>query len=214
MTVHDMEQRSEEWFAARLGKVTASRISDVIARTKSGWGAGRKNYAAELVAERLTGAPAHKMLSTPEIRWGNETEPDARAAYEFYRGIEVVEVGFVDHPSLPMSGASPDGLVGDDGLIEIKCPNTSTHIDTLMGGSIPDKYLVQMLWQMACAGRQWCDFASFDPRMPEDMRLHVIRVQRDDARIAELEKDVALFLGEVEQTVAELRKRYEQPEAA
>lgn len=205
-------QGSPEWFAARLGKVTASRVSDVIAKTKTGWGASRINYLAELVAERLTGASADK-FSNAAMQWGTEQEPEARAAYEFRVGADVVQVGFVPHPIIPMTGASPDGLVGDEGLVEIKAPNTATHIDTLISQTIPGKYVTQMLWQMACTGRQWCDFISYDPRLPPSMRLFVKRLVRDDARIAELERDVSEFLAEVEQKVEQLRALYEQEAA-
>lgn len=204
----ELIQGSPEWHAARVGKVTASRIADVIAKTKSGWGASRKNYAAELVAERLTGTSAERDLSNrPEIRWGTETEPQARAAYEFFRDAEVVEVGLVEHPSISMSAASPDGLVGEDGMVEIKCPNTATHIDTLLNKAMADKYVVQMQWQMACADRQWCDYVSFDPRMPEDLQLFIQRVERDDKRIAELEDAVTAFLAEIDSTIAQLTQK-------
>jgi putative phage-type endonuclease len=208
-----MDQLSPEWFAARCGKVTASRISDVIAKTRNGWGAGRKNYAAELIAERLSGVSAPG-FSNAAMQWGTDTEPQARQVYQEARLVSVEEIGFVDHPAIEMSGASPDGLIGDDGLVEIKCPNTATHIDTLLGSSLPDKYRVQMLWQMACTGRKWCDFASYDPRLPEPMQLYVERVVRDDERIAELEALVADFLAEVTATVADLRKRFDMKEAA
>jgi putative phage-type endonuclease len=204
-----MEQRSEAWFAARAGKVTASRISDVLARTKSGWGAGRKNYAAQLVAERLTGT-VEPSYCNAAMQWGTDTEPHAREAYCQHMLCAVEEIAFVDHPTIAMAGASPDGLIGDDGLIEIKCPGTATHIETLLGGSIPDKYRLQMLFQMACTGRQYCDFVSFDPRLPETMRLFVQRLPRDDAEIAEVEREVAAFLAEIDETVAQLRARYEQ----
>lgn len=207
--VIQLEQGSEAWFAARCGKATASRISDVIARTKTGYGTSRKNYAAELVAERLTGQTADSYQS-PAMKWGIDNEPYARAAYEFFRDAEVQEVGFVDHPEIEMSGASPDGLVGDDGLVEIKCPNTSTHIETLLNGKLADKYIVQVQWQIACTGRQWADFVSFDPRMPEDLRLFVKRIFRDDERIKELEAEVKQFLGEVDYTVHAL-KEWHQP---
>ncbi|WP_155262911.1 lambda exonuclease family protein [Sphingomonas segetis] len=204
-----MEQRSEAWFAARAGKVTASRISDVLARTKSGWGAGRKNYAAQLVAERLTGT-VEPSYCNAAMQWGTDTEPHAREAYCQHMLCAVEEIAFVDHPTIAMAGASPDGLIGDDGLVEIKCPGTATHIETLLGGSIPDKYRLQMLFQMACTGRQYCDFVSFDPRLPETMRLFVQRLPRDDAEIAEVEREVAAFLAEIDETVAQLRARYEQ----
>jgi putative phage-type endonuclease len=203
-----MIQGSPEWFAARLGKVTASRMADLMARTKTGWGASRANYMAELLVERLTGQPADGYES-PAMRWGTEQEPFARAAYEFRTDADVALAGFVDHPGIAASGASPDGLVGEDGLLEIKCPNTATHIETLLSGSIPQKYFDQMQWQMACTGRAWCDFASFDPRLPESMRLWVQRVQRDAARIAELEAAVRDFLAELDAKEAALRARYE-----
>ena len=205
----DMQQGSQEWVAARLGKVTASRVADVIAKTKTGWGASRANYAAELVAERLTGVPGDQYVNAA-MKWGIETEAEARAAYSFMRDAEVAEVGFIDHPTITMTGASPDGLVGDDGLVEFKCPNTATHINTLLGASIDAKYIAQMQWQMACASRAWCDWVSYDPRLPGSMRLFVRRVARDDAMIAELEKLIPAFLAEVEQTVASLTKTYGQ----
>lgn len=208
----EIVQGTPEWFQARLGRVTASRVADVIAKTKAGWGASRANYAAQLIAERLTGETAESFTNAA-MKWGNECEPDARAAYEFAFDADVVEVGFVAHPAVGMSGASPDGLVGLDGLLEIKCPNTATHIETLLGQNVPAKYVTQMQWQMACTGRQWCDFASFDPRLPEQMRLFVKRVPRDDAVIADLEKEVAVFLGEVAAKVANLTALYERAAA-
>lgn len=204
----EIVQGSPEWHALRLGKVTASRVADVIAKTKTGWGASRANYAAELVAERLSGAPAEKFTNAA-MAWGTEKEPDARAAYEFYADATVELVGFVAHPTIRDAGASPDGRVGADGLVEIKCPNTATHIETLLGQAVPSKYVTQMQWQMACEGRQWCDFVSYDPRLPESMALFVRRVERDQAMIDMLEKEVSIFLREVDQTVAELRARYE-----
>lgn len=209
-----MEQRSTEWFQARLGKATASKICDIVAKTKSGYSTSRKNYLAQLVCERLTGQPQDSFTNAA-MQWGTDTEPMARAAYCFHRDVDVAEVGFIDHPKIGMSGASPDGLIGNDGLLELKCPNTSTHIETLLGKAAPAKYVHQMMWQMACTGRAWCDFASFDPRLPEEMRLFVIRLHRDDAMIAELEAEVAAFLAEVDETVARLRAQYEtQLEAA
>lgn len=202
-----MEQQSAEWFAARIGRVTASRVADVIARTKSGYSASRANYLAELVAERLSGTRAEGFTNSA-MQWGTDQEPEARLAYEFRTDEEVEEVGFVQHPVIAMSGASPDGLVSDDGLIEIKCPNTATHIETLLTGIIPGKYETQMLWQMACTGRDWCDFASFDPRLPEAMRLYVKRFYRDNERIAELEDEVRTFLFELDTTVSRLLKAY------
>jgi putative phage-type endonuclease len=212
--MHSRDQRSAEWFACRVGKATASKIADIIAKTKSGVSASRSTYAGQLIAERLSGTPAEG-FSNAAMQWGTDQEPAARDAYQMHRLCEVVEIGFADHPTIPMSGASPDGLVGDDGLVEIKCPNSATHIDTLLKKAIPSKYVTQMMWQMACTGRAWCDFASFDPRLPEHMQLIVIRLHRDDAMIAEIEAEVAKFLAEIDEKVAALRAAYEpQREAA
>lgn len=209
-----LEQRSPEWFAMRAGKATASKIADIIAKTKSGYSTSRANYAAQLVCERLTGVPADSFCNAA-MQWGTDKEPEARAAYCQHMLCAVEEIGFVEHPTIPMSGASPDGLIGDDGLLEIKCPNSATHIETLLNGKVPEKYRTQMLWQMACTGRTWCDFASFDPRLPEPMQLFVQRIPRDDEAIAELEREVTAFLAEVDETVAKLRAQYEtQLEAA
>jgi putative phage-type endonuclease len=208
-----MDQGSPEWHAARCGKVTASRVADVVAKTKTGWGASRANYMAELIAERLTGAPAERFTNAA-MQWGTDKEPEARDLYSFMTDAEVVQVGFVPHPSIAMSGASPDGLIGDDGLVEIKCPNTATHIDTLLGAAGASKYQTQMQWQMACTGRQWCDFVSYDPRLPDSMRLFVTRIVRDDDLIASLEKDVVEFLAELDAKVASLTALYEHREAA
>jgi putative phage-type endonuclease len=197
-----MEQRTEEWFAARLGRVTASRIADVVAKTKTGYGAGRANYMAELACERLTGQRAESFTSKA-MQHGTDTEPRARAAYELLTGASVVEVGFIARDDMA-AGASPDGLVGHDGLIEIKCPNTATHIDYLIKGSVPGNYALQMQWQMACTGRQWCDFVSFDPRLPVDLEMWIKRVDRDEALIADLEAEVRKFLGELDEMMDKL----------
>jgi len=207
-----MEQRSDDWFAIRLGKVTASRIADVCAKTKTGWGAGRANYRAQLVAERLTGQ-RQDSFTNAAMQWGVDCEDQARTAYAFLHGHNVVEEAFVIHPRIAMGGASPDGLVDVDGLVEIKCPNTATHIETLKGQAIPAKYIGQMDWQMACTGRQWCDFVSFDPRLPEEMQLFVKRHHRDDVRIAELEGLVTEFLEEVDADVAALTAIYRKEAA-
>ena len=208
-----MDQGSEAWIAIRLGKVTASRVADVIARTKTGPSASRANYMAELVAERLTGARG-ETFTNAAMAWGADNEPEARLAYEFRTDASVEQVGFIPHPSIEMSGASPDGLVLTDGLVEIKCPNTATHIETLLTGVIPGKYETQMLWQMACTGRAWCDFASFDPRLPEEMRLFVTRFARDDKRIADMEEAVREFLFDLDTTVRRLSERYSLRAAA
>lgn len=200
-----MDQQTPEWFKARAGKVTASRIADMLAKTKSGYAASRANYCAQLVVERLTGEVAES-YSNAAMQWGIDTEPKARDAYSARTGELIEEAGFYVHPRIEQSGASPDGLVTDEGLVEIKCPNTATHIETLLDKVPANKYLYQMQWQMVCTNRAWCDFASYDPRMPEHLRLFVIRVPRDDKLIAEVEKEVAAFLGEVAAKVEQLMK--------
>ena len=200
-----MEQKSEEWFKARLGKVTASRVADVLAKTKTGYSASRDNYMAQLVVERLTNTQA-ETFTNAAMQWGTDQEPFARAAYEVSQNVMVEETGLVDHPTIPMAGASPDGLIGEDGLVEIKCPNTATHIDTLLTQTVPAKYITQMQFQMACTGRQWCDFVSFDPRMPAKAQLFVKRVIRDEAFIKEIETEIKKFLAEVTAKVEQLNK--------
>ena len=198
-----IEQRSDAWFSARLGKVTASRVADVIAKTKSGYSASRDNYMAQLICERLTGQQGESFTNAA-MTWGTETEPLARSAFEAYADVMVEEVGFVPHPSIEMSGASPDGLVGAEGMLEIKCPNTATHIDTLLSQTVPGKYITQMQWQMRCCERQWCEFVSFDPRLPQDLQLFVKRVKFDPEYVAMLEKEVVQFLAELDDKVNKL----------
>lgn len=209
----DLIQGSAEWKAYRCGRITASRIGDIIAKTKSGWGASRANYLAQLVAERLTGEVAESYTNSA-MQWGTDREPDARAAYEFRRDVEVAQVGFIDHPAIAMAGCSPDGLVGDDGLIEIKAPLTATHIETLLDQCVPSKYEPQIQWQLACTGRKWVDFVSFDPRMPEAMSLFITRVERNDARIDELESLVRGFIVELDHRVDALKALYIRSAAA
>lgn len=211
--MNDIIQGSDEWKALRLGKVTASRVADIVAKTKSGYSASRANYMAQLIAERLTGTPAESFSNAAMIH-GTETEPEARDAYCFYQGVAVKEVAFVPHPKIDQAGCSPDGLVDEDGLVEIKCPNTATHLETLLGQAVPAKYETQMQFQMACTGRKFCDFVSYDPRMPENMRLFIKRMPRDDKRIAELEGEIAAFLLEMAVKLSELNSLYGEKEAA
>jgi putative phage-type endonuclease len=195
---HDgIAQGTEEWRLQRLGKATASRVGDIVAKTKTGWGASRYNYAAQLIAERLTGVP-YEGYSNAAMQWGVLKEPEARAAYAFFTGRPVIEVGFIPHPGIAMSGCSCDGFIADDGLFEAKCPNTSTHIETLLGEPIEKKYIIQMQWQMACTGKAWCDFVSFDPRLPPELQLKIQRVTRDDEHIMGLSADVIEFLHEID----------------
>jgi len=201
----DVEQLSAEWFAQRCGKATASRISDIVAKTKTGYSTSRANYMAQLVVERMTNQVAESYTNAA-MEWGIEHEPFARAAYEAKTGNMVDQVGAIDHPSVPMSSASPDGLIGNDGCLEIKCPNTATHIDTILGEPIAKKYYDQMQWQMRCANRDWCDFVSYDPRMPSHLQLFIKRVERNILYIAQLEMEVIQFLSEVDDKVKKLNE--------
>jgi putative phage-type endonuclease len=206
-----IEQRTEEWFQQRLGKVTASRISDVIAKTKTGVSTSRQNYLVQLVSERLTGKKGDSFVNQAMLD-GIEREGAARAIYMLNRDVSVTEVGFFDHPVIKNSGASPDGAVNAEeegkyaGLIEIKCPIETTHTNTLMSKSVPSKYIPQMQWQLACTGAKWVDFVSYNPNFPMELQLFVARVDRDDTYIAELEAEVIKFLDEVEQTIIKLKE--------
>lgn len=204
--MNDMEQRSDDWFAARLGKVTASSLYKVLAKTKTGYGADRGNYMTQLVLERVTNAKADSYMNA-SMQWGVDQEPFARAAYEAKTGIMVDEVGFVPHPTIEAAGASPDGLAGDDGMVEIKCPDSKTALECwLSDNPVEGKYFAQMQWQMRCADRSWCDYVVFDPRMPTKAQLFVTRVTRDDEWLAATEAEVIKFLAEVDAKVAALKK--------
>jgi putative phage-type endonuclease len=202
----NIEQRTDDWFAARLGKVTASSLHKVLARTKTGYGADRANYLTQLVLERVTNSKAEGYVNA-EMQWGIDQEPFARAAYEAHTGVLVDEIGFMPHPTVEMSGASPDGLVGDSGMVEIKCPSSKTALECwLSADPVESKYFAQMQWQMACAGRDWCDYVVFDPRMPQKAQLFIYRVSRDREWLATTEKEVVKFLAEVDAKVEALRK--------
>lgn len=206
MKVLACHQGSPEWHQARAGKVTASCIADVMTRIKSGEAAARRDYKATIVAEILTGTAQNDNYISPAMQWGMEQEPFARAAYEIANNALVDQVGFVLHPTIERAGMSPDGIVGP-GLVEIKCPKTATHIQNLLSGKVPAQYQPQMLWQMACAESPWCDFVSFDPRLSPELQLFVVRFERDEARIREMEAEVALFLTEVDAMIAALKSR-------
>ncbi len=186
----DCEQNSAKWIWARTGRITASRICDLMATLKRGGeAASRRDYRAELIAERLTGKAENRYVSK-EMRYGSEQEPFARTAYEIRTENIVDQVGFVFHPRLDFSGASPDGLIREDGGVELKCPKTTTHLAYMAAGIVPKEYEDQMLWNMACAEREWWDFVSFDPRLPEKLRLFIVRMPRNEERIAEIEREV------------------------
>jgi len=206
LMIEKVEQGTPEWFAARLGNVTASRVADVIAKTKSGYSASRENYMAQLICERMTNTVAESYTNAA-MQWGTETEPLARAAYESIADVLVDEVGYVQHPRIERAGASPDGLIGLFGLLEIKCPNTATHIDTLISEQVPTKYITQMQWQMVCTGRAWCDFVSFDPRLPNGLQVFVKRVEFDTEYAATLEIEVVKFLAELDTKISKLNER-------
>jgi putative phage-type endonuclease len=205
MIIETADQRTDDWFEARLGKATASRFKDVMATLKNGNPAqAQQDYLTELVVERLTQQPVQK-FATAAMNWGTEQESAARLAYERHADIEVQETGFVAHDTL-MAGCSPDGLVYWDGLLEIKCPfNTGVHIETLLSG-MPEHHTAQIQGQMWITGRDWCDFVSYDPRMPVELQLHVQRIERDEAFIADLERRVSSFLSEVGKQVEALRR--------
>ena len=204
---------NESWMAQRLGKVTASRLSDVIAKTKTGVSTSRQNYLIQLVSERLTGKKGDSFVNQAMLD-GIEREAAARELYEKTRGVSVTEVGFFDHPIIKNSGASPDGAVNSEeegkyiGLIEIKCPIETTHTNTLISKSVPSKYMPQIQWQMASVSPnvKWVDFVSYNPNFPDTMQIFIARVDRDDAYIAELEAEVLKFLDEVDQTILKLKE--------
>ena len=214
MRVIDCEQGSPEWHTARAGRVTASRIADIMRKTKSGVSAMRATYMGELVAERLSGTVNVQSFKSAAMEWGTETEDQASAYYGFMNDVEPVKVGLVLHPTIDMAAASPDRLVGDDGLIEIKCPNSSTHIATLLGKEIDADYLKQIHWQMRCTGRAWCDFVSFDTRLPAHMQMFTKRIHADKALADEIEAAVVAFLAEVDDTVARLQALYPETRMA
>lgn len=199
-----MEQRTDEWYAARLGRATASNFGKVLAKIKTGEAADRRNYRAQLVIERLTGN-RQEGYSNAAMQWGTEQEPFARIAYMADRGVDVQEVGFIQHAAL-MVGCSPDGLIAADGLIEIKCPVSATHIETLKTQHMPLEHMPQVQGQMWIAGREWCDFVSYDPRMPEKLQMFVQRIPRDDQYIKALAFEIERFLEEVAAEVTALQK--------
>jgi putative phage-type endonuclease len=203
-----VEQGTPEWLMARCGCVTASRI-DVVSMKKGKTTAAREKYKFEVLTEALTGRVTEHFVSQA-MEWGIENEGTARTAYELATGVDVEKVGFVIHPSIKRSGASPDGLVDDSGLVEIKCPATTTHLEYLLAEEVPEDYIPQMMWQMACAGRQWCDFVSYDPRLPEDFSLFIMRLHRNEEVIASMEQEVIQFIGEVNTMAEKLLKHKAQ----
>ena len=202
MKIIDAIQGTPEWLAARAGRVTASMISAVLMKPET---AGYRDYQAQLGAELLTGKPQGSDYTNAAMQFGTETEPLARSAYEAETGFSVDEVGLCIHPTIDRAGASPDGLVGNSGLVEIKCPKPATHLANLIAGAVPAGYKNQMMWQMSCTGRDWCDFVSFRPDLPENLQLFIIRHRKDPAEILKLETAVMAFLAGVDQMIEKLR---------
>lgn len=193
-----IEQGTQEWLELRKGKVTASRVADILAKTKTGVSASRANYLMELAIQRVTGF-IEESYTNAAMQWGKDNEGTARALYEAKADVFVDQVPFIDHPTVEGFGCSPDGLVGTDGLVEIKCPNSTTHWEYFKKNTPPQKYVIQMQAQMACTNTQWCDFVSFDPRMPERSQLLIVRVERDDSFINDVMiPEITTFLNEVE----------------
>lgn len=203
----NLEQGSDAWRAARLGHVSASSVADVMSKGKTEGSESdtRKSYRMKIVAQRLTG-DSGDTYTNAAMEWGTEQEPFARMAYEAARNVMVDKTGFWLHPTIPWVGVSPDGLVGDDGLVEIKCPNTTTHLEWVFSGKAPAKHMKQIQCQLWVMGRQWCDFVSYDPRLPQRNRLFIVRVPRDEKMIAQMEADVVKFLAEVDEMIQLLNK--------
>ena len=197
-------QRSPKWFAARGGKVTGSCVSDVLTKVKTGESTSRANYRAQLVVERITGLPAGGDYTNAAIQRGTDLEPVARVAYEVKTGSLALETGFWHDDNM---GASPDGLIDDDGLLEIKCPSLATHFGYLKAGTVPSKYVPQIQMQMFVTGREWCDFVSFCPEYPEHLRLMIVRCKRDDEYISNMVIEINKFLSEVQTDVLFLEKK-------
>lgn len=206
-------QRSPEWFQSRCGSLGASSVYEVVAKTKSGWSSSRANCEARLIIERITRVPQDGYVNAA-MQHGIDTEEQARAFYSFITDNEVEEVGLIKHPNIAWTHASPDGLIGDDGIVELKCPQPAAHLALLTGEPIPSKYLTQVGWQMACTGRQWADFVSYSPAFPENMRMFSKRIERDDKAIGELERLVEDFLAEVDAKIEALTARFGMREAA
>lgn len=203
MIIEGLEQHSPEWFQMRQGMATGSMMADVVTKKKRGDGyyAAREDYMIDLAVTRLTGLMPDRYVSKA-MEFGTENEPRGRAAYEMHCDVMVEEVGFAFHPHIKWFGSSPDGLVGSEGVLEVKCPNSATHLGYILGNVVPEQYIPQMKSHMLCAERQWCDFVSFDPRMPKHLQLFVRRLDREEKMLMELEMEVEKFLGELDELMA------------
>jgi len=202
-------QRTESWYADRCGKVTASPIFKVYKKLKNGsYSSERETYFFQVLGEVLTGVPASGVKSAAMQR-GIDKEAEAREAYTRKTNYPVYEAPFIVHPRIERAGASPDGFVGDDGLVEIKCPLTATAAKVLLTDYLDETYAAQIQWQLACTGRQWCDYVVYDDRLPEPLRLYIRRIERNDALIADVEKEVVKFLEEIDEAVSALNRKYQ-----
>jgi putative phage-type endonuclease len=195
------QENREEWLKQRLGLVTGSAISNVLMDSSK---AGHRNYMAQLVCERLTGEPTETYIS-PAMQHGIDTEDEARAAYMARNAVIVEEVGFIRHPKLE-AGCSPDGIVGQDGLIEIKCVQPATALDLLESKKVPADHYNQIQWQLAVTGRDWCDYVVYQPKLPERLRLNVMRVVRNQSDILNMTVKVEQFLEELNRKVKKLKE--------
>ena len=199
--IKDIEQGSPEWFALRYGWITASKFKDVKA---GGAGKTRKSYMYQLAAEAITGERI-ETYSNEYMEWGTATEPQARAMYELDSGNTVEEVSFIKLNEVDKIGCSPDGLIGDDGMIEIKCPKTTTQIETYLSGKMPSGHRAQVQGQLWVSGRQWTDFVSFDPRIDGASSYFCVRVERDEEYIKELSRACHDFAIELQAMVEKLK---------
>lgn len=204
MIIHTCAQRTPEWLALRAGKLTGSCAKDMLAKIKSGEAAARRDLKFKLLAERLTGTSQEDGYVNAAMQWGIDHEAEALAVYEATRGVIVDPIGFVEHDELPV-GTSPDGFIGDDGILSIKCPKTATHIGYIKGGVEPTEHVAQNTHELWLTERQWIDFVSYDPRLPENLRLFIVRVTRTEAELAAYDKDVRAFLAELDTEVQSLR---------
>lgn len=195
-------QRSADWHSDRIGKVTASRVKDLNAKPSKG--KALNALGLTILAERLTGVQK-EFFTNAAMQWGIDNEAHAIAAYENETGNFVAGTGLIDHPFIEMFGASPDGLVGKDGQIEVKCPDTTTHLNTLLTKQVPDEYIPQITCQLSCTRREWCDFVSYDPRLEPELQIIIIRVFAKDLAIESLEQDVRKFNAAIEEAKASLK---------
>lgn len=204
----EVEQGTPEWLAIRCGKITASKIKDVMSKAKTGNGESitRKNYRMQLIAERLTGCVAESYTNAA-MAWGVQFEPEARTAYEFISGHTVEQIAFADHPTIDMAGCSPDGILPDGAIWEAKCPLTANHIQWMLDGGVPAEHQLQMLWQIEVMDAPYGIFTSYDPRLPFDLQLYTARMERDDSRIEGIRAEVKRLNEDIEATISKLRNR-------